>query len=59
MDLIRQISPAKVDYVGAEQIPWRELIKAVKDNKQERGRNKIVVNVDAGFEQYKRSYLKR
>lgn len=57
MELMRQIRPEPVKFVGAEQIPWREFIRAVRESKTDRQRNKIVVNVDNGFEQYKRAYL--
>lgn len=58
MELMQQIKPDAVKLTGGEQIPWRELIKAVKDNKTN-NRSRLNVNVDMGFETYKRSYLRR
>jgi hypothetical protein len=59
IELMQQIRPARVEYVGGEAIGWAEVVKAIKDNKQERARMRVVVNVDAGYEAYKRGYLSR
>lgn len=59
IELMQQIRPANVGYVGGSEIGWPEVVKAIKDNKQERARMRVVVNVDAGYEAYKRGYLSR
>ena len=59
MELMQQIKPEPVEYIWGEQIGWKEVVKAIKDNKQEKTRNRVNVNVDMGFETYKRSYLRR
>lgn len=59
IELMQQIKPANVGYVGGDSIGWVEVVKAIKDNKQERARMRVVVNVDAGYEAYKRGYLSR
>jgi hypothetical protein len=59
MELMQQLRPTKVDYVGGEAIGWREVVKAIKDNKQKQERPRVSVNVDMGYEFYKAQYLKR
>lgn len=59
MQLMQQIRPEPVKYAGGEQVGWKEVVKAIKDNKQDRKRSRVNVKVDLGYESYKRTYLTR
>lgn len=59
MQLMQQIRPEAVRYAGGEQVGWKEVVKAIRDNKPDKRRSKTVLNVDMGYENYKRSYLTR
>ena len=44
-------------YSGGEVVPWREVIDAIKQNKQEKTSVKNVIKVDAGFYQYRQNHF--
>lgn len=59
MELMRQIRPEPVKFAGAEQVGWKDVLGQLKKMESKPARNYIRVNVDNGFETYKRNYLKR
>lgn len=59
MDLMRSVKPAPIQYVGGEAIGWGEVLKQLKKMESKPARNKIVVNVDNGYESYQMNYLRR
>lgn len=59
LELMQQLKPAPVNYVGGEQIGWGEVVKQLKKMDSGKGKQVIRVNVDGSFEKYKRNYLTR
>lgn len=59
MELMQQIKPTVINYVGGQEIGWQEVLKQLKKMEPKAGRTRVIVNVDTGFEQHKNSYLRR
>lgn len=59
LELMQQIRPANVGYVGGESIGWVEVVKQLKKMEPKAGRTRVNVNVDMGYENYKQQYLRR
>lgn len=59
MQLMQMIRPEVINYVGGQEIGWEQVIKQLKKMEPKRERQHLIVNVDNGFENYKKSYLRR
>lgn len=59
MQLMQMIRPEAINYVGGQEIGWEQVIKQLKKMEPKRERQHLIVNVDNGFENYKKSYLRR
>jgi len=58
-DLMRQIKPDKVGFVGGQEVPWTQILEQLKKNEpKKQSKAPIKININGDFDRYRKSYFK-
>lgn len=58
LELMKSLKPDKVNYVGGQEVPWREILSQLKRNEPKRTPNKIIIKNDISHDTVRKSYFK-